>query len=588
VKNVSFHQIIKRYLIFLTTVPILFFGVYIYAAHTLRYNESIDRLVYSNFDMIESKIIGFTDANSKMLTLFANNESIQQAFYPALSAEKINSVISKFDSANGSSGNFMLGLSNGEIFIKNRHLLPKKFDPRERPWYIDTFSSNGSVVVSEPYRDAFDSNNFVITFSKGIYSDDGQYIGVAGLDVDLSDILSYDDESFPDGSIFLLVDKKGTILSKTQKQFLDYALNLEDASIEIDKKSETKRILRLKDKNFYLFNGNSTANGWRILAFIPQTSFLNYYGDILFLTMMIVSLMIFISAFYSKKIESALSKPVDNLVEQLEAIDLDGEDQLINSFENQTQEIEIVMAATNRMLKRIYEQNENLNDKQDEITNQYMEIEALYEETNAINSTLSETVDALNESWIQTIRVLSNVIEANDVYTRGHCDRVTQYAVSIAKSMNLDSVTIRDIEFAALLHDVGKVGIPYHIINKPGALTDEEYGYIKNHPVIGYRIIESIPFLNNTAKIILSHHEKVDGTGYPENRENIEISLESKILTVADSFDAMTSARPYRRVPMTWQEALVELDTFSGTQFDPLIVDVFKECVKVGSINDNY
>ncbi|MGB5823921.1 MAG: HD domain-containing phosphohydrolase [Proteocatella sp.] len=232
----------------------------------------------------------------------------------------------------------------------------------------------------------------------------------------------------------------------------------------------------------------------------------------------------------------------------MEKIDLECENQVVKGFQYETKEIGIVRNATNRMLKRIYEQNENLNNKQSEISNQYMEIEALYEETNAINDTLGETVDALKESWVQTIRVLSNVIEANDVYTRGHCDCVTRYSVSIAGRMNLDQVTIRDIEFAALLHDVGKVGIPYHILNKPGSLTDDEYGCIKKHP---------------------------------------EIPLESKILTVADSFDAMTSARPYRPTPMTWQGALNELDKFSGIQFDPLIVSVFKECIKEGEFNDN-
>jgi putative nucleotidyltransferase with HDIG domain len=286
-----------------------------------------------------------------------------------------------------------------------------------------------------------------------------------------------------------------------------------------------------------------------------------------------------LSLLSSKYFDRLLLAPIDYIINQLKDVDLESDYKPISASEviGEPKEISIMRSSINDMLTRIGEQSSALLDKQMEISSQYEEIEALYEETTAMNDSLNDSVHSLNESWKQTIRVLSNAIEANDEYTRGHCDRVTTYAVALAKKIKLPQEHISQLELAALLHDVGKVGIPNHILNKEERLTDEELVVIKKHPLIGYNIIQDVPFLKQASQIVLSHHEFYNGEGYPHQIKGEQIPVEARILSVADAFDAMTTARSYRKEPMATEAALHELNKHKGTQFDPMIVDAFGE-----------
>ncbi len=176
--------------------------------------------------------------------------------------------------------------------------------------------------------------------------------------------------------------------------------------------------------------------------------------------------------------------------------------------------------------------------------------------------------------YLETIRSLAAAIDAKDSYTHGHSRRVTDLSVGLALEMNLPKTDVDTIRHASLLHDVGKIGISEQILLKPGRLNDEEFETIKAHPYIGAGILNSIEFLKNVCEIIKHHHERFDGRGYPDGLQGDEIPLGARIITVADSFDAITSRRPYRK-PLTFDEATSEIIRCSGSQLDPQVVDAF-------------
>jgi HD-GYP domain-containing protein (c-di-GMP phosphodiesterase class II) len=228
------------------------------------------------------------------------------------------------------------------------------------------------------------------------------------------------------------------------------------------------------------------------------------------------------------------------------------------------------------------------------IYSQKQEIEALYEEAAASNEELNsyikeldKTKEELNEKniellrlfddiqygYLQTVMCLANSIEAKDPYTRGHCQRVMEISCELARALKLSEEEIKDLRYAAILHDIGKIGISANILNKTEKLTDEEFNEIKKHPIIAYNILKDVEFLKNGLNGILQHHERYDGKGYPYGLKGKEICIFARIMCVADAFDAMTSDRPYRK-GMDMESALKEIKRCRGTQFDPEIADL--------------
>lgn len=178
------------------------------------------------------------------------------------------------------------------------------------------------------------------------------------------------------------------------------------------------------------------------------------------------------------------------------------------------------------------------------------------------------------------ILTLLRALEYYDKYTEGHSERVAKYAVKIAEKLNLPVETIRKLYWSALTHDIGKIYVSQRILNKPEQLTKEEYEFVKIHPVKSAELLENIEEFREIVRIVRHHHERWDGKGYPDGLANEEISLESRILAIADAFDAMTSERPYKRA-LTLKEAIKEIERCSGSQFDPklseIMIDIIKE-----------
>jgi putative nucleotidyltransferase with HDIG domain len=183
------------------------------------------------------------------------------------------------------------------------------------------------------------------------------------------------------------------------------------------------------------------------------------------------------------------------------------------------------------------------------------------------------------ESFSQTIQSLVHALEAKDEYTQGHSERVTQYAVAIANEMNLSEKDVENIHTAGQLHDIGKIGMHYEKLNKPGKLSKEEWEMFKQHPTIGKKILEPIKSLSEIIPFVYQHHERYDGKGYPEGLKEKEITLGARILAIADTFDAMTSNRSYRNA-LSKQTAIDEIIKCSGTQFDPDIVPYFEPALE--------
>ncbi|MDD5492085.1 MAG: HD domain-containing protein [bacterium] len=182
----------------------------------------------------------------------------------------------------------------------------------------------------------------------------------------------------------------------------------------------------------------------------------------------------------------------------------------------------------------------------------------------------------LKRTYFETVQALAQAIEASDKYTRGHSDRVTHIAMEIAKHLKLSRTDIDTLKYACILHDVGKIGVMKEILNKPGQLTPEEFEQIKMHPALGEEIISPVAFLVNIKPIIRHHHERYDGNGYPDKIKSDRIPFLSRIIAVADTYDAMTSQRPYRPA-LSEEMALAEIRNCSGTQFDPEVVKAFLE-----------
>jgi HD-GYP domain-containing protein (c-di-GMP phosphodiesterase class II) len=186
--------------------------------------------------------------------------------------------------------------------------------------------------------------------------------------------------------------------------------------------------------------------------------------------------------------------------------------------------------------------------------------------------------DEVQAAYLATVKVLAAAIETRDPYTGGHVERVAAYSVAIGRALGWEDERLATLEMGAALHDVGKIGIEDRILRKPDRLDDEEWAQMRQHPEMGARLLEQVPFLIASVGCALRHHERYDGQGYPAGMLGADIPIEARVVAVADTFDAMTSDRPYRNALPT-SVALAEIERCAGTQFDPVVVAAFVQAV---------
>jgi ribonuclease P protein subunit RPR2 len=213
------------------------------------------------------------------------------------------------------------------------------------------------------------------------------------------------------------------------------------------------------------------------------------------------------------------------------------------------------------------------------------EIGELYRLERSRNAELESVLQSLQETYLATMKSLATVIEAKDQTTRGHLDRTQVFGLALANRIDPELAASPTLGYGFFLHDIGKVGIPENILCKAGPLSVDEWMIMRNHPVIGAQIVAPIAFLADTVELIRHHHERFDGSGYPDGLQGQSIPLGSRIFAVADSFDAMTSDRPYRG-SIGIDRALEELRSGAGSQFDPRVVGVFVDMVETLSPGD--
>ncbi|MFQ5766589.1 MAG: HD domain-containing phosphohydrolase [Acidobacteriota bacterium] len=209
---------------------------------------------------------------------------------------------------------------------------------------------------------------------------------------------------------------------------------------------------------------------------------------------------------------------------------------------------------------KVAERTEELSRKNKEIHSLFSELKTAFSE---IQSTYETTLEALIAA-----------LDSRDSETQGHSMRVSEFTALVARRLGISEPELTDIRRGALLHDVGKIGIPDAILRKPGPLDDDEWKVMRLHPQLGYDMLKGITFLEGAIPIVLSHQERFDGTGYPEGQKGEEIPLGARIFSVVDTYDAITSTRPYR-AGRPYEVARDEIIKFSGTQFDPRVVQIF-------------
>jgi len=208
---------------------------------------------------------------------------------------------------------------------------------------------------------------------------------------------------------------------------------------------------------------------------------------------------------------------------------------------------------------------------EEELEAYHKHLERLVEERTA---GLRQAYRVLKKAHFDSVKVLAEAIDAKDPYTRGHSDRVRRMSLKIAGHLGFSEERLESLEYGALLHDIGKIGIKDEVLQKPGALNPGEYQYIQEHTLIGVKIVEGIDFFKDKIPMIRCHHEYFDGSGYPDGLVGETIPLEARIITVPDAFDAMASLRPHRRA-MPLEEVLMELEKGRAKQFDPKVLEIF-------------
>jgi putative nucleotidyltransferase with HDIG domain len=192
---------------------------------------------------------------------------------------------------------------------------------------------------------------------------------------------------------------------------------------------------------------------------------------------------------------------------------------------------------------------------------------------------VKDAIKMRDEAYFQTLNALVSAIDASDEYTGGHCNRVMEYSMKLGEKYKLSKADLKTLQYGSLLHDVGKIGIDTQIVNKTGRLNDEEFAQIKMHPQIGLNILEKIDYLKSAHRVMVEHHERWDGKGYPKGLVEEQADILSRIVSIADTYDAMSSDRSYRKA-LPNKVIIAELEKYAGIQFDPELVPLFVEILK--------
>ena len=260
---------------------------------------------------------------------------------------------------------------------------------------------------------------------------------------------------------------------------------------------------------------------------------------------------------------------VDNAIR---AIRLGAADYITKPFNLDEMVLTVERALEKRRL--IHENREYQRDLEFKVEERTAEVRRKSTEVEGLFQELKTAFEQIRSTYDTTLEALMEALDMRDTETQGHSRRVSEYTVAVARALGLQEPGLTQIRWGALLHDVGKIGIPDAILRKPGPLTPEEWVEMRKHPELGRRILSTIRFLEGAIPIVYCHQERFDGTGYPRGLSGEQIPLGARIFAVVDTLDAMTMNRPYRKA-LPYETAYEEVIRFSGTQFDPKVVEAF-------------
>ena len=459
--------------------------------------------------------------------------------------------------------------------------MPLDYDCRTREWYTSTVEQNGKVIWTEPYLDAGDSGEIIVTVAKAVMKNE-QLIGVFGIDLKLSKFSEIiQNLEFVEGGSLMLIGNDGYVFAHPDKTMLSTTLDSETWAKDVLSNSEGSYITDYNGSTAVVSYLEVPNTEWKLVGISP-VNLTALLSPIQNRTLLVGLISLIISYLLGTVLSKQLTQPAE---EMMNAIQQASEGNYnVKAQIQSNDEFQVLGDHFNSMIQKteqlIQERNLHVNtltDKNREITRQQQEIMQYSEETIALNDELTQLIGEIRKNYLSTVRVLANAIEASDEYTRGHCDRVSDISMSIARRMDLPLTDLNNLEFACMLHDIGKIGIPGDVLNKSGKLSPDEYELIKKHPAIGYEILKGVDFLENCNEILIQHHERYDGYGYPNRLSGENIQIAARILTVSDAYDAMTSNRPYRKMPMEQTVAMAELIKGKGSQFDAHVVNVFIE-----------
>lgn len=434
--------------------------------------------------------------------------------------------------------------------------MPADYDCRTRDWYKETVSRKGKAYWTQPYLDAGDSGEVIVTVSRSVWKD-GSLVGVVGMDIKLRKFselirgINADNDGYlmlmgANGDIYAHPDDSRLTHNISNQSWIHSILNSDHGTSFFDENGQ---------KFIYSYL-TVPETGWKLVGVRPVNlpAALGATRSWTLDTAILAGMFILLSGIF---LTHVFLKPLNSMMAAITRVsegDMETRMRIVTK-----DEFGVLSDAFNRMLERI---------------------KGLVQERDIHVAELTHLLGEVRGGYLTTVRALANAIEASDYYTRGHCDRVRHYALKLGEVLEFSEQEQSDLEFASMLHDVGKIGIPQTIINKPDQLTEEEYAQIKRHPAIGAEIISEIPFLASCQLILRQHHERIDGKGYPSGIFGDDIHYAAKILAIVDAYDAMTSARPYRPEPMTEEEALQELLRGSGTQFDADLIQMFIKIIR--------
>lgn len=472
-----------------------------------------------------------------------------------------------------------IGFSDKTLVTTRKTPVLPDFDPTTRPWFKAAVQKNG-LVITDPYPDRL-TGELVSSVSLPFVGSRSGVTGVLGTDIDIADLaLLCKTAVFRPEAEAVLISHNNIVLYSTNEiiaqagqlwQSADYSpLN----PYVVSSRNDLVYVPQLErnGEKYALFLSVIQPSYWKVAIAIPVDSLYveqkRLLRQILAVSLLVLAIGLGLTFWVIAKFTQPLSA-LAATAQQLESGDLHVQFQASESAE-----VKHLAACLEKMKSSLLGALAEKDALLQEAQAKHQEKLSLLQRTEKLNQDLANAYHETQVLYLQTIQALSDSIEAKDPYTHGHSSRVLLYSERIGAALAWDEKAMKDLRYAAILHDIGKIGIPETILNKPGSLTDDEFAVVKLHPVLGAKILQNIPHLQAASQAVLQHHEHFDGNGYPHGAAGKAISPLARVLAVSDAFDAMTSERPYR-FAATPQAAFAELRRCAGQQFDPQIVDTF-------------